>query len=100
MLEEVRPSLTPSKLLVSIAAGVSTRQLEEMSSGRTRVVRLMPNTPCVVGEGASVYSPGRWARPEEDGEVVRALMSAVGECHQVRDTEFTHGQIEKQSPVQ
>ncbi len=42
----------------------------------------MPNTPCLVGEGASVFSVGQGAT-DSDAEKVKQLMAAVGECHQV-----------------
>ena len=45
-------------------------------------MRLMPNTPCVVREGASVYCRGRAATPE-DGAAVKRLFDAVGECLEV-----------------
>ncbi len=43
----------------------------------------MPNTPCVVGEGASVFSLGQLADPSADAATVKRLLSSVGECHQV-----------------
>lgn len=49
------------RLFVSIAAGVSTAQLERRLGGRSVVVRAMPNTPCRVGSGLTVLSPGRRA---------------------------------------
>ncbi len=56
---------------------------QEAAGGDKRVVRVMPNTPCLVGETASAMCLGGRAT-EEDAEVVRKLFSAVGRIVQVR----------------
>jgi pyrroline-5-carboxylate reductase len=76
LLAEVRGELR-SPLVVSIAAGITLRQLAEGLSPGCRVVRVMPNTPCLVGASASGYSPGA-AATEEDVAVVDRLLGAVG----------------------
>jgi pyrroline-5-carboxylate reductase len=63
------------KLVVSIAAGVTLARLEELRT--SRLIRVMPNTPCLVGQGASAYCLGAGATPA-DGELVGKLLSAVG----------------------
>merc|ERR1719235_2610763 len=80
----VKPVLTANaealkdKLVVSIAAGVSLGALESFQEPYpTRVVRVMPNTPCLVGASAAAMSLGKHA-VESDGELVRELMAAVG----------------------
>src|SRR5918998_4568911 len=50
---------------LSVAAGVTTRAIEEASGGRLRVVRAMPNTPALIGAGAAAISPGSQAREED-----------------------------------
>ncbi len=69
------------KLVISIAAGIS---LEKLCAGlkSDRVVRVMPNTPCLVGKGASAYALATGASPD-DGELVKKLLSSVGIAHQV-----------------
>jgi len=47
-----------------------------------RIVRVMPNTPCLIGEGTSAYSLGESASPD-DGRLVAELLSAVGVAHKV-----------------
>ena len=74
--QEIRSTLTPRQLVVSIAAGVTLGQLSEWF-GTERVIRVMPNTPCLVGKGASAYSLGPLAT-EEDSEEVGAMLSSVG----------------------
>jgi pyrroline-5-carboxylate reductase len=76
LLAEVRPALR-SPLVVSIAAGVPLWQLAEGLGPDCRLVRVMPNTPCLVGASASGYSPGDNATPE-DVALVDRLLNAVG----------------------
>ena len=52
---------SPRTLVVSIAAGVTTAQLEEILGPRVAVVRAMPNTPCSIGCGTTVLTPGKRA---------------------------------------
>lgn len=69
--------ITPEKLLVSIAAGIRLDGLAEMFGPQTRLVRVMPNTPCLVGKGACGYCLGRQATAA-DAELVEQLLGAVG----------------------
>ena len=65
-----------NKLVISIAAGISVARLEELT-GASRVVRVMPNTPCLIGKGMS----GLFAKNsvnQADKDQAQALMSAVG----------------------
>ncbi len=64
-------------LVVSIAAGIPLRWLESHLPPGTRVIRVMPNTPCLVGQGASGYSLGS-AATVADGQSVEQMLQAVG----------------------
>lgn len=77
----VHESFDASKLLVSICAGVTIESLESVFH-TTRVVRVMPNTPCLVGAGASALSCATGAK-DEDAALVRRLLKAVGEVVQL-----------------
>ena len=76
MLEQNRESLA-GKLVVSIAAGVCLQDLQNFVGPGVRVVRVMPNTPCLVGASAAAMALGNSANAS-DREVVRELMAAVG----------------------
>ncbi len=65
------------RLLVSILAGVTTATLEGYFDGKPRVVRAMPNTPALVGEGATALCPGRFASAD-DLVAARHIFEAVG----------------------
>lgn len=58
VLEQVRAAVTPEHLVISIAAGVSVATLSAGLGGERRIARVMPNTPALVGEGASARSRG------------------------------------------
>lgn len=58
LLDEIRDHVRPGALVVSLAAGITTRFLEERLPAGTAVVRVMPNTPALVDEGMAAISPG------------------------------------------
>jgi len=70
-------SITPDKLVVSIAAGITLAELERMLSPGTRVIRVMPNTPCLVGSGAAAFALGS-AATDADGDLVNQILASVG----------------------
>ena len=63
-------------LLVSIVGGAKTSYIEK-SLGSTRVVRVIPNTPMLVGAGASAVSRGAYAT-EEDAQLVHKMFGKLG----------------------
>lgn len=83
VLAEVSSQKPAGKLFVSIAAGVTLAKLEA-GLGTGRVIRVMPNTPALVGQGASAYSLGP-AASADDGKLVGQLLAAVGQAHQVEE---------------
>ncbi len=76
VLTELRPLGVSDKLIVSIAAGVTLKTLSQ-GLDSDRVVRVMPNTPCLVAACAAGYCLGAGAS-SEDGELIQQLLSAVG----------------------
>ncbi len=77
-LSEVRGAVTDRHLIVSIAAGVKLASIAELLP-HGRLVRVMPNTPCLIGQGASAFSLGRCAT-SSDAALVEQILSAVGRC--------------------
>jgi pyrroline-5-carboxylate reductase len=72
------------KLLVSIAAGVPLRRLQEWAAGNPRLIRVMPNTPALIGQGAAAYAPGEGAT-EEDMAVADRIFGATGVAVRVKE---------------
>jgi pyrroline-5-carboxylate reductase len=79
VLPGVAGALKPDALLVSIAAGVSAALIERKTPAGTRVVRTMPNTPALVGAGATALAAGTHAS-EADLDLAETLFRSVGVC--------------------
>ena len=82
--EQVRDQFTDEHLVISILAGVRLAKLDEACGRRARVVRVMPNTPALVGEGACGYALGQ-AATAGDSELVKQLLSSVGIAYEVKE---------------
>lgn len=78
VLSEVKEFARPSHLIISIAAGVTLAALEE-AFPESRVIRVMPNTPTLVGAGMAALAPGRSITPE-DLALAQELFQTVGEA--------------------
>lgn len=77
VLEEIAGAHHEEQLLVSIVAGVPCSRIEKYFSGAPRVVRVMPNTPALVGEAASAICRGHYSS-KEDLDLVRQLFESIG----------------------
>lgn len=75
--KEIAKKLGQAKLLVSVAAGVPLGRIESQLEAGARVVRVMPNIPCVVGAGAAGYAAGAHATAA-DLEKVGAILNSFG----------------------
>jgi pyrroline-5-carboxylate reductase len=82
VLAETGKLFRTGQTLISIAAGVPIKYIEGFLSEPVGIVRVMPNTPCLVGAGASALCAGRHAR-EEDLRRAKAIFSAVGRVAEV-----------------
>ncbi len=77
ILEELKGNITSGHLVVSIAAGIPLNFIESLLNEGCRAIRVMPNTPCLVGETAAAYALGKNATLN-DGELVSQILNAVG----------------------
>ena len=75
--EEIAGEMTPGKQLISIAASVPTRYIEEILDSEVPVVRAMPNTPCVIGFGMTGLCKGKFA-DESHLDIAKTLFDSVG----------------------
>lgn len=85
LLAEIRPFVTPGHLLISIAAGVPIAKLEAGLGPGRRVIRVMPNTPALLGASASAYALGKSATTADAG-LVQRIFSAVGVAFQLKES--------------
>ncbi len=77
VLTDIAPFLSPSQLVVSIAAGVRLEKMESLLPEGVPVVRVMPNTPSLIGKGATALSRGTNAT-EAHLSLAQTLFDAVG----------------------
>jgi len=77
VIDEITKELTERKLLISIAASVPTDYIERRLSAKVPVIRAMPNTPSMVGEGITAIAKGKIAT-EKNVETAEKLFGAVG----------------------
>lgn len=77
VLQELDRTVQETHLVVSIIAGVSTGRIAKSLSTAVRIIRVMPNTPCLIGAGASAYALGEKAT-EEDAALLAQLLATVG----------------------
>ncbi|PVU84031.1 pyrroline-5-carboxylate reductase [Cellulomonas sp. WB94] len=77
VLDEIAPALRPGTLVVSVAAGVPIAAYEQRLPAGTPVVRVMPNTPAVIGHGASAIAAGTHAT-EDHLALVERVLGATG----------------------
>lgn len=82
MLSELTPHLRPDQLVISIVAGVTLESLSLQCGSDRRLVRVMPNTPCLVGCGASAFARGGGASAS-DAEFVQQLLETVGVAFEI-----------------
>lgn len=83
-LQSIQKKIVRKTLIVSIIAGIKTQFIESALGELCRVIRVMPNTPMLYGEGMSVISPGKSAK-REDVAWVLDLFSHAGKTLIVRE---------------
>lgn len=77
LLTQIAPVIDPKKLVLSIAAGVPIAAIERRFGAQARIIRAMPNTPALVGLGATAIAAGEHAT-EQDLELAKKLFAEVG----------------------
>jgi pyrroline-5-carboxylate reductase len=85
VLGELRPEVTAEHLVISVAAGVTIASIDEGLGERGRLVRVMPNTPALIGEGASAYAMGPRTAPDDEA-VVKGCLDSVGRAVRVPES--------------
>lgn len=87
VLREVAPVVDRTKLVLSVAAGVPVAAIERRLHPPARIVRAMPNTPALVGQGATALAAGEHATAE-DLAVARKIFDAVGKSWVVEESQL------------
>ena len=76
VLKEISGNVKQTQLVISIAAGIKTQKIEKYLK-KTAVIRVMPNTPALIGSGAIAITPGRYAK-KSDLQFAKKLLSSCG----------------------
>lgn len=87
LLEELAPAVSPGQLIVSMCAGLPTALFERWLPAGTPVVRVMPNTPMLVGEAMSAVSGGAHAG-NEHLDLVEELLGSVGKVARLPESKL------------
>jgi pyrroline-5-carboxylate reductase len=82
LLDEIRNDVREDQVIISIAAGITLKQLADGLLATYRLIRVMPNTPCLLGASAAGFAAGPGAKPE-DAALVEQLFNAVGKAFAV-----------------
>lgn len=77
VLEAIAPRITRRHLVLSIAAGITTSVIEKFLTRGVPTIRIMPNTPALVGAGAAGVSRGRYATVRHEN-MARSILETVG----------------------
>jgi pyrroline-5-carboxylate reductase len=77
LINLIRPSLNEDKLIISVAASVTTRSIEDAAGCNLGVIRGMPNTPAMIAAGVTALCPGRFCKPEQMAIAMR-IFQTVG----------------------
>jgi len=85
--KEIVAENVADRLYVSIAAGLSIAFFEKYLGKTSRIIRVMPNTPCFVAEGVCAFAPSN-AATGKDVEQVRSLLQTVGIAEQVSEKQM------------
>jgi len=84
-LEDIKEAVERSKLIISIAAGITTGFIEQRLGKDVRVVRVMPNTPALVGAGATAICAGSNA-VDNDLDEAEKIFAALGKVYRFDET--------------
>ena len=79
VLRQIVDDLTPAHVLISVAASVSTRFMENILGKPVPVIRVMPNTPCLIREGMAAVAAGTHAT-EAQVQAAQKMFEAMGRC--------------------
>jgi len=77
LIEEIKPALTPQKLVLSFAASVKTRSIEDAAGCELGVIRAMPNTPAMLAAGITALCAGRFVSAEQMA-IAQKIFQTVG----------------------
>ncbi len=85
VLSDIRHEVTENHVIISIAPGITTAQLKEKLGEKARVVRAMPNTPALLGEGMTGVCFDETAFSQEEKETIKSVFQSLGRMRMVEE---------------
>ncbi|SET29115.1 pyrroline-5-carboxylate reductase [Natronincola peptidivorans] len=85
VLEEIKGDISKNQIIVSIAAGVSIKEIQKHFYSPMKIVRTMPNTPVFVGEGMTAVAPNHQVSQEELEEII-TLFQSIGKVDVIHES--------------
>lgn len=85
VMDEIKPAINDSKVIISIAAGVTIAAIEKGLGSKAKIIRTMPNTPAFVGLGMTSMSPNKNTTIEENA-LAKQILEGFGEVEEVPET--------------
>lgn len=86
-IKSLLPYLTKDQLVMSVVAGISTRQIAQLTNQNTPVIRAMPNTSASIGYSATAISQGEFATTN-DLQIAKQLFAAIGTVNVVEEKDM------------
>ncbi|MGL5869828.1 pyrroline-5-carboxylate reductase [Clostridium chrysemydis] len=87
VIKEVKDFIRKDQIIVSIAAGIDIKDLENWIGEDFKIVKTMPNTPALVGEAMSAVCPNKNIK-EEELKYIMSMFEAFGECVVLEEKDF------------
>lgn len=87
VLSDIGPLVRPDQLVLSIAAGITTQVIEKHMMKGVPVIRIMPNTPALIGAGAAAQALGRYAKTTHE-RISAGILGTVGTVVTVREKDM------------
>jgi pyrroline-5-carboxylate reductase len=87
VLHEIADTVSDDRLLISVMAGISTRTIESYFTKPPRLIRAMPNTPALIGEGATALCAGSRAE-KQDIATASTVLKAIGPVFEVGEVQI------------
>jgi pyrroline-5-carboxylate reductase len=85
LIDSIKDSLKKDSIIITIAAGITIEWMEEQISPSAKIVRTMPNTPSLVGEGMTAYCVNGQVT-DSDLEDVQAILDSFGKAEKVEES--------------
>ncbi|MDI6786600.1 MAG: pyrroline-5-carboxylate reductase [bacterium] len=84
VIDGIRTTLNSNQIVISIAAGISTKCIEDKIKKKIKVIRIMPNMPALIGQGISAISLGKHVQ-EKEAKIAYEIFSAIGEVVNIEE---------------